>query len=34
MVIFPEATKTNGQGVLDFPQEVTDSIIKAAKSQN
>jgi 1-acyl-sn-glycerol-3-phosphate acyltransferase len=30
VVIFPEATKTNGKGVLSFPSDITDMIIKTS----
>ena len=31
VVIFPEATKTNGRGVLNIEDDLVDIIVKAAK---
>lgn len=31
VVLFPEATKTNGRGVLDFHPDVTDIILRACQ---
>jgi hypothetical protein len=32
IVIFPEGTKTNGRGILHFPEGIFDIILKSAKS--
>lgn len=34
VVIFPEATKTNGRGILNFEQDILDIILKAAYNKD
>jgi hypothetical protein len=34
LIVFPEATKTNGRGVLNFEADVTSALIKAATQES